>query len=299
MAALTIRRQDFDARSLDSRDVRALLVGRSSFIGSTLASSDPDGIAITAVDHRGISTLATTDQFDVVLNCALDPAFKSAGYNPTQDADLAAAKFAHRIGAHYVMLSTRRVYSSNAALRHIDENEEPRPDTWYGRNKFESEKRVKDLLGDRCTILRISNVFGYEPGRSGFFGIAVTSLCREQRVILDVSPFVVRDFIPISTLCGTLAAILKNRPAGTFNLGAGFGIPIGQIALWLIQGYGSGELIVNCPDQRDAFVLNVDKLKQRVPECPSVDELEPIVTAIGRTARNAQYSSITAIGEKA
>lgn len=299
MAMLTAQEQESDADKLGGRTVKVLLLGRSSFIASALANSVLDDVTITAVSHRNVSTLAAADHFDIVLNCALDPAFKSAEYTEVQDVDLAAAKLAGRIGAHYVMLSTRRVYSSSPVLRHISEDEEPKPDTPYGRNKFESENRVAELLGDRCTILRISNVFGYEPDRSGFFGLAVTSLRREQRVILDVSPFVIRDFIPVAILCETLAAIFRTRPGGIFNLGAGFGVPIGQVALWLIQGYGSGELVVNCPNERDAFVLNVDKLRRRLPECPSVEKLESIVTAIGRTAKNAQHSTVTAIGKKA
>ncbi|MDE0839835.1 MAG: sugar nucleotide-binding protein, partial [Kiritimatiellae bacterium] len=203
------------------------------------------------------------------MNCALHPKFKSSGYEVDYDADLFAAKLAAKAGAHYVMLSTRRVYASSPILRRIDENETPAPDTPYGRNKIESEKRVLDLLGDKCSIMRISNVFGYEPGRSGFFGIAVTSLRREQRVILDVSPFVVRDFIPVEALCEVLTAVITAKPSGIFNVGSGIGVPIGKIALWLIQGYGSGELVVTCPDERDAFIVNTDKIKRAVQSYPS------------------------------
>lgn len=263
------------------------MVGASSFIGSALSKSAFQGIAFESVNHRDISKLEHSSGFDVVLNCALDPKFKSVSYDEAYDADLAGARLAAKTGAHYVMLSTRRVYSSSAILRRIDENEKPKPDTIYGRNKAESEKRVIGLLGDQCTILRISNVFGYEPGRSGFFGMAVTSLRREQRVILDVSPFVVRDFIPIEALCEILLEVLKSRPSGIFNVGAGFGVPIGKVALWLIQGYGSGELVVTCPDERDAFIVNPDKLRSAISVYPSIQGLESTVIEIGRKARSA------------
>lgn len=266
---------------------RVLLIGQRGFIGASMARLRHPGIELTTASHSDAVRTAGSKHFDVILNCAFDPQFRTTSYQADFDADLKAARMAASLGAHFVMLSSRRVYASRSELRTIDETEAPAPDTQYGRNKLESENRTRDLLNDRCTVLRISNVFGYEPGRSTFFGQALGSLRRERRVILDVSPFVIRDFIPIAAFCDILLQVLVTRPVGIFNLGAGVGVPIGQIALWLIRGLGAGELVVTQPEERDAFVLDSTKIKRTIPRYPAIDNIEAIVTEIGEAARNA------------
>lgn len=287
MIVAEFSKADRSASPGTDRALKALLVGRGGFIGASMARLRAPGIEMVAASHVDAARLIRSGRFDVILNCAFDPKLKTADYQTDFDADLIAARLAARCGAHFVMLSSRRVYASRAELRTIDETEAPAPDTQYGRNKLESENRVRDLLDDRCTVLRVSNVFGYEPGRSTFFGQAISSLRRERRVILDVSPFVVRDFIPVEMLCGILNQVLLVRPAGIFNVGAGFGVPVGQIALWLIRGLGAGELVVTHPEERDAFVLDSTKIKRTIPLYPLIDNIEAVVTAIGEAARNA------------
>ena len=36
---------------------------------------------------------------------------------------------------------------------------------------------------------------------------------------------------------------------------------MGRLALWLIEGYGRGRLVVESPDERDSFVLDTRNLK--------------------------------------
>ena len=33
-------------------------------------------------------------------------------------------------------------------------------------------------------------------------------------------------------------------PGGILNIGSGIGLPTGRLALWIIEGYGRGELVI-------------------------------------------------------
>ena len=77
-----------------------------------------------------------------------------------------------------------------------------------------------------------------------------------------MSPFVERDFLPAETLspacCGQ---IVEAPPGGILNVGSGIGLPTGRLALWILEGFGRGELVIGSPVEKDAFVLDVDRLR--------------------------------------
>lgn len=256
-----------------------LVVGSGSFIARHWV--DVTRHRITAVPHRALETVAG-QHFDVVVNCAADPALKAGPYAEQHDRDLRAAQLAAEQGSHFVMLGTRKVYQPSNAGIVLDEASPLGPDGWYGHNKLESEQRVARLLGKRATLLRIANVYGREYGRRSFFGMATTRLRDEGRIVLDVSPFTKRDFIPVSLLCELLDAVCAVRPAGVHNLGSGIGLPLGRIAEWLIQGHGRGVLEIVDTLERDAFVMNPAKLLQALGLPTLNPELEPDIRSIGR-----------------
>lgn len=256
-----------------------LVVGERSFIAGHWRAGS--GHAITAVPHDGLPALAAR-HFNVVVNCAAAPALKNGAYSEADDCDLAAARFAARHDSHFVMLSTRKVYRPSAQRVLLDETSPLGPDGWYGENKLESERRITALLAERSTILRIANVYGHEYGRRSFFGLAGTRLRTEGRIVLDVSPFVERDFVPMPMLAGLLDSICEARPGGIYNVGSGRGLPLGRIAQWLIQGYGRGVLEVVDPAERDAFIINPGKLLARLALPSLQHDFETDIRSLGR-----------------
>lgn len=256
-----------------------LVVGSHSFIAQHWLATA--GQHLGAVPHNGLSSIKVGD-FEVIVNCAVSPEAKCSAYSEANDFDLIAARRAADHGKHFVMLSTRKVYRQSIDAVTLDECSPLDPADHYGANKLESETRVRALLGERCTILRISNVYGYEIGRHSFFGLALTRLKGEQRIVLDVSPFVERDFIAVETLSVLLSKICELRPPGTFNLGSGTGLPLGRVAQWLIQGYGQGRLEVNNIDERDAFIMNNTKLRSALGVFEVPNNFEFHIKNLGR-----------------
>jgi dTDP-4-dehydrorhamnose reductase/UDP-glucose 4-epimerase len=137
------------------------------------------------------------------------------------------------------------------------------PTDLYGRQKLSLEHALAEALGPRLTRLRLANIFGYErmAGRTSFLTKALAGLSRRDEIRFDMSPFVRRDFLPIELCARWLAEIARRPPGGVLNVGSGVALPAGRLALWLIEGFGRGRLIIENPEERDSFVLDTRNLK--------------------------------------
>jgi dTDP-4-dehydrorhamnose reductase/UDP-glucose 4-epimerase len=197
-----------------------------------------------------------------VINLAFDSRLKTGPYDEAFDIDLQLARRLAGRPVPYVMASTRMVYGAANGDPRLSEDMDARPTTRYGASKLETEKRLRAILGDQLTILRLSNIFDQseaEGQRRSFFGLAMRTLEDENRIVFDMSPFVERDFLPAIVVAERLSAIAGRPVPGVFNLGAGFGVPTGRIAQWLIEGHGEGELVVVDLREFDAFWLDIAK----------------------------------------
>jgi UDP-glucose 4-epimerase len=265
-----------------AHDGRILVVGRNSFLAGHLLQRLP-GERVRAVGHAAIEQPDLLDGIACVISFARHPLLGSERYEPaTMDPDL---RLAERIGARrvaYVMLSTRKVYAPAGGP--LAEDAPTIPSDLYGRHKLAAEQRLRELLGERLTVLRLANIFGFErqPGRRTFLALSLDRLQREGRIRFDMSPFVARDFLPVERCAGLLARIVSAPPGGVLNLGSGIGLPTGRLALWIIEGYGRGELVIASPEEKDPFVLDVGRLAGLYgPPC-SWNELRQSCLELGR-----------------
>jgi dTDP-4-dehydrorhamnose reductase/UDP-glucose 4-epimerase len=230
---------------------RLLIVGRNSFLAQHLVPLLA-GDRVRAVGHEEIERPGLLDGIACVISFARHPLLGSEGYDSaTMDPDL---RLARRIGERdlaCLMLSSRKVYAQGHGPLAED-----------GRHKLAAEQQLRRLLGERLTVLRLANIFGYErePGRRTFLSLALDRLRREGQIHLDMSPFVARDFLPVERCAHLLAGIAQAPPGGVLNLGSGIGLPTGRLALWIIEGYGRGELVIGSPAEKDPFVLDVGRL---------------------------------------
>lgn len=202
---------------------------------------------------------------DTVLNCAFDPRLKTGAYDIDFDVDLRLAQLLRdRPSVRYVMLSSRLAYGPADGGARLSEDQVARPTRPYGIAKLVTEQSLRQALGDRLTVLRLSNVFGDEllPARQNFFAIALRTLREHGRIVLDMSPFVERDFVPVQELAASLLRVVGAPRPGLFNLGAGHGTPTGRIAQWLIEGHGSGTLLVSDVREHDAFWLDIGAARE-------------------------------------
>ncbi len=201
------------------------------------------------------------DGVSCVVNCAYDPRLRAgAPYDPALDVDLRIARrVSARPGTLQLMLSTRAAYGPAGADPVLREDRPPAPDRPYGASKLATERALGALLGERLTVLRLSNVFGDEavPGRRTFVGVALATLRERGAIVLDIDPGVARDFVPVEAVADAIARVVAAPRPGVFNVGSGVGTPVGAIARALIDGYGAGRIDVTDRRHHDAFVLDL------------------------------------------
>lgn len=273
---------------------RLLIVGRESFLARATAAALPESSevsrpsAVQIVGHDQLDDPDLLDGVDRAIVFARHPAIMEDGYDlQRDDPDL---RLARRIGTRPIrqlMCSTRKVYLPAAGR--LAEDAALGPRDAYGRNKQAIERALASLLGERLTILRIANVFGFEhiPGRTTFMARLLSTLAQESLVRLDVSPFVARDFLPVEDFARMLAKLLHDPPGGVLNIGSGIATPLGRLALDVIAGYGRGDLLVTSPVARDGFVLDVGRLTSACGAPCSVADIHAAALRLGRRLRGA------------
>jgi dTDP-4-dehydrorhamnose reductase/UDP-glucose 4-epimerase len=266
---------------------KVLVIGKKSFMAKAFISHNRGRFECTAISHDEEIGSQALEEFSCILNMAYDPGYFREPYSAKLDFDLQVARKVAGKGPHFFMMSSRKVYGTGAPFP-TSEGAPVAPTDQYGNNKAVTEQAVRTLLGPKCTVLRIANVFGFELGRHTFFGIALSNLIRERRIVLDVSPFTRRDFLSVEGFAEMLGRTVEVSPPDTFNMGSGKAYPIGQIALWLIEGFGGGELVVNATAERDSFLLDTTKLNEIIGyDDIHNEDMRARCVEIGRRLKNA------------
>lgn len=266
-----------------------LLIGKNSFLGHAFLTMANGVHRVDGVGHDVDLASVKFADYDVVVNMAYDPRYMREGYQVSQDFDLAVAQAVARCGAsqpHLILMSTRRVYGSNSPFP-ASETAPLQPMGVYAENKIITEAAVADLLGDRLTILRLSNVFGFEPGRHTFMGIALAHLKAHDSIVLDINPNVERDFLPVGNFVQTLTRIVTAAPPGLYNLGSDTATPVGQVARWVIEGFGRGKLQVTDNTERDRFRLDCQKLRGVIGDFTTGIDIRLSSIEIGKRLQHA------------
>lgn len=240
---------------------KILVVGKHSFIGSHFASMYSN-VDLASYNDLVLYPPYGVDirQYDVVVCCALDPLYRIYPYQDQNDIDFKVAKKAKEANVHFIMLSTRRVYGMHSELKSFDENCLAQPFDNYSKNKFITENIIGSYL-DNYTILRCSNVFGFEYKRNfsqSFLGYCLNSLKQTGKIMFEASDDLQRDFIHVNEFCRALYRVCERKTIGTFNVGSGVGLSVTRVPELIIKGYGSGELVKGTK-VFDQFILNQNK----------------------------------------
>lgn len=262
-----------------------LLVGLNSFIASHLLKILPKG-QVRAVSHEALNTPGILDGIGVVINAARHPCSSEAGYDmDSLDPDVRLARLIGDQYIHMIMLSSRKVYAPSD--HPLAETAAIGPNDAYGVNKSRAEEWVARHLGERLSILRLANIFGDEriPGRRSFLAMLLNRLKEQNQIRYDMSPFVERDFLPVDALSALLTLIIRKPPGGVLNVGSGIALPTGRLALWIMEGFGGGELLIDSYEEKDRFVLDITRLESLYGRPCTVDDIKDRCVALGQALR--------------
>lgn len=266
-----------------------VVIGQSSFMAQEVKKKSPEW---TFLSHgEALSQTDWTKKAACIVNFAFDPRMRTGGYIAEADIDSKLARMIEGTQAHYIMLSSRMVYGAPISGFELHENDPANPVNPYGQSKLRIENALQDILGNRLTILRLSNIFGFEPGRRSFFGMALTRLAREKKIVYDMSPKVRRDFLSVWKFADTLKAIAAAPRPGLYNLGSGIGLETAKIAEWLIAGYGEGSLVIERDAENDQFWLDMNKTNQAYSLAPlTIADLQRDCMACGERLKSWKES---------
>jgi len=136
----------------------------------------------------------------------------------------ASSRSAH---IHFIFFSSGGTVYGNAPGRPNVETDPCLPVGCYGRGKLAAEELVKAHAarhGLACTILRISNPYGYPVPKSRAQGIiphALRCAMEGQPLTLWGDGHARKDFLYYTDFLSALDEVIARRLAGTFNLCAG------------------------------------------------------------------------------
>lgn len=276
-----------------SQTARVIIVGASGLIGGAVArEAVACGLQVIPVG-RGERVEDVVTAGDVVLTCAMEPAYKTGPYDPTIDMERRNAEAALGAGARVVMLSTRKVYRADAQWGATEAAATLSDGYGYGPNKSRTETWLLDAAANtnRALIVRLSNVFGFEfipgaPPRPSFFGQMLYRLKMQGEILFDMSPDTRRDFIAVETVATALVDAIFKDVSGVYNLGAGAATACNDIACALINGYGDGRLF-GADAVRDEFFLDCRKWNSEIGPLDGRSGLLSDVTTLGERLRHA------------
>lgn len=128
---------------------------------------------------------------------------------------------------HLVFFSSGGTVYGNAPGRPNIETDPCQPIGWHGRGKLAAEELINAhaaRLGLACTILRISNPYGYPVPSSRVQGLiphALRCAIAAQPLALWGDGTAQKDFLHYTDFLSALDHVIARSLAGTFNLGAG------------------------------------------------------------------------------
>ena len=270
---------------------RLISIGKNVIILDDLSTgyihNIPDGatfIKVDISDHKKIESLSLPKSIDTIYHFAAQSSGEASFDNPLRDIEinykatynmlkLAENKRSNR----FIYASTMSVYgdiSSNETG--ISETNECIPVSYYGCNKFASEKLIWLYTKEKPiipTILRLFSVYG--PGQNmtnmkqGMISIYLSYIMKNKTIIVKGNLDRMRDFIFIGDLIYAVVACEDNENTYNkcFNLGSGVKITIEELLTVILKIFGKSDFNKwikkkgNTPGDIKGFFADISKIK--------------------------------------
>ena len=233
---------------------KTLIVGKNSFIGKHLVNFD-------SISHEKFDQIDLY-KYNSVINCAIDPSYKTQSYKEKNDFDFYVGKKSVENNCHYIMLSTSKIYGNNKSLKIYAENSLTDPFDYYSENKLITENKLLSNFNGKITVLRLSNIFGFEVERNSFVGYIMSQMNKDNKIKLTIPENTKRDFLFVNDAIAIIEKVCYTRIDGIFNLSSNYGLQVRDIIDNLILGYNKLiEVEKNEHGMDRQFIMNNSKLK--------------------------------------
>ena len=250
---------------------RILMTGGRGRLASLIAdhfrAPSYDVTPFSRAEGDGFSSLASLENSksfghaDAVLHLAWSSLPSTSEQNPRREwqHDLpqlekmltAASGSDARDRLHFIFFSSGGTVYGNADGRPSAESDVCQPIGWYGRAKRAAEEIVEAHAarhGLACTILRISNPYGYPVPQSRAQGIiphALRCSVSGQPLTLWGDGHAKKDFLYYSDFLSALDQVIARRLTGTFNLAAGESHSVREV-IALVEKHTGRKVSLQC-----------------------------------------------------
>ena len=236
-----------------------------------------------------LETLSEVSPSDTILHLAWSTLPATSEQNPgiEQQQDIpwleqmleALTELPSKQCPHFIFFSSGGAVYGNAPGRPNREDDTCQPIGHYGRAKQQAESLIQRAITDHdlpCTVLRISNPYGYPvpAGRAqGIIPHAIRAATDGHTLKLWGDGHAQKDFLYHTDFLSALEGIVNQRLIGTFNLGSGESHSIREIITLVESQTEKGISIEQLPapdwDVQDSR-LNNEKLRQAIGWTPQV-----------------------------
>lgn len=205
----------------------------------------PEGVKLYRLDIRSQEACALIRQLapDVIVHTAAQISVRESMDRPDVDADINVLGLINLLRGLPSPATTQVVFLSTGGAIYGEQEQFPAnedhpilPTSFYGLSKRVGEMYL-DLWGRtsglNVTCLRLANIYGPRQnphGEAGVVAIFCQKLLKKELPVINGSGEQTRDFTYVGDVAQAVAAVVRNRIAGTFNIGTAVETSINQLS---------------------------------------------------------------------
>jgi dTDP-4-dehydrorhamnose reductase len=248
------------------KQLKILIIGKNSLTGSNLYFflKKKYFTKIVSFEDKIINRL---DEYDYIINCSINQKYIKYKYDEKNDFDLKIIKGIKGTKTKFIFLSTRKIYQSSP---NIKENSKKKCVNNYEKNKYITEKKIITLHKNNSTILRISNLIGFQKINSRkvhqTYVDCLLKIISEGKIYENRKKF--KDFLDINSFSKIIHLVIKNKIIGTYNVSIGEKIYLNEINRWILYYFKAKNKLKIChlnnKENDESFFLNNSKLFKKI-----------------------------------
>jgi len=267
------------------RKDKLLIIGRNSFLGKNLYQYIKKKINTRLLSYKKFLKLNDKEikKFNYLCNCSLNPKYNTSKYEKKNDIDLKIVKKIQNYKINFIFLSSRKIYFNK---NNIKENDKLSPKCNYSKNKLTTEKKIRKLIPNKVTILRISNVIGLKDNNtkkvhSSFIDNYIKYIFSNKKIYYAND---YKDFITIEQFVKIFYYIIKKKLKGTYNVSLGKKIYVNEMLKWLnYRNINKNKFLIKKNYyNKDSFTLNNEKLINFIKIRINKSDVKNFSKAIGK-----------------
>lgn len=244
---------------------KIIIFGANSYLAENLQNFFHD-IQITSLPYKNWRDYTSLLQkAEWVINFAISPNFSERDMLENEILDIQIAHAIKHAQTKFIFMSSRKVYGSSKECITYKETDDLLGKDFYAKNKIKTEKSLTTILGNRLTILRISNVVGHpivKENYKTFMGWITDSFIKTGKLDVTQSSTIIKDFITRDFLHAVIQKIIQANVTGIYNVSSNLPITLKELLCKIV-----GEeniFFLNEENIYDQFLLDNSKLSKAI-----------------------------------